>query len=93
MFRTPPRLLAAATVALMAISGPALAETNDDMSFSGMFKLDRLDRNKDRMVSRAEFLDQMGRVWDMKAKEMKAKRDLLTEQELQQVLMYLRAGG
>jgi hypothetical protein len=29
----------------------------------------------------------------MKAKEMKAKRDLLTEQELQQVLMYLRAGG
>jgi hypothetical protein len=89
----PPRLLAAATVALMAISIPALAETNDDMSFSGMFKLDRLDRNKDRMVSRAEFLDQMGRVWDMKAKEMKAKRDLLTEQELQQVLMYLRAGG
>ncbi len=93
MFRTPSRLLIAATVALMASSAPAWAETNDDMSFSGMFKLDRLDRNKDRMVSRAEFLEQMGRMWDMKMKEMKVKRDLLTEQELQQVLMYMRAGG
>jgi hypothetical protein len=93
MPRSSLRLLVAATVALAAFSTPVVAETNDDMSFSGMFKLDRLDRNKDRMVSRAEFLEQMGRMWDMKMKEMKVKRDLLTEQELQQVLMYMRAGG
>jgi hypothetical protein len=87
-------LLALVACAALAATGTAArAETNDDMSFSGMFKADRIDTNKDTMVSKAEFLAQMGRVWDMKTKEMKIKGDRITMQQLQEILMYMRAGG
>lgn len=83
-----------ATLALTLGSAVTRAETNDDMSFSGMFKVDRIDRNKDKMVSRAEFLEQMGKVWDMKAKEMKVKdMKMMTPADFQQILMYLKAGS
>lgn len=86
--------IATATLALALAGTAARAESNDDMSFSGMFKVDRIDRNKDNMVSRAEFLEQMGKVWDMKAKEMKVKdMKMMTSADFQQVLMYLKAGS
>ena len=34
-------------LALGAFGTAARAETNDDMSYSGMFKADRIDKNKD----------------------------------------------
>jgi hypothetical protein len=81
-------------LALGAFGTAARAESNDDMSFSGMFKMDRIDKNKDKMVSKAEFLEMMGKVYDMKAKEMKIKGgDKMTAEEFQQVLMYLKAGS
>lgn len=90
-----PRLaLVAAALALSLAGTAARAESNDDMSFSGMYKVDRIDRNKDKMVSRAEFLEQMGKVWDMKAREMKVKdMKMMTPADFQQVLMYLKAGS
>lgn len=89
------RLVAALTAALAlgAFGTAARAETNDDMSFSGMFKIDRIDRNKDGMVSKAEFLEMMGKVYDMKLKEMKVKGDKVTAAELQQIMMYFKAGS
>jgi hypothetical protein len=66
-------VLALATAAALSSAMPARAETHDDMSFSGMFKADRIDGNKDGMVSKAEFLAMMEKAYDMKAKEMKAK--------------------
>lgn len=94
MNATPRLALVAAALALSLAGTAARAETNDDMSFSGMFKVDRIDRNKDKMVSRAEFLEQMGKVWDMKAKEMKVKdMKMMTPADFQQVLMYLKAGS
>jgi hypothetical protein len=81
-----------ALAALTGAGAPALAENIDDMSFSGMAQLTRVDMNKDGMVSRKEFLDMMGKVWDMKAKQMKAQ-DKLTESQMRELLMYLRAGG
>jgi hypothetical protein len=80
-------------LALGAFGGAARAESNDDMSFSGMFKMDRIDTNKDKMVSRAEFLEVMGKVFDMKAKEMKVKGDKMSAEDFKQVLMYLKAGS
>lgn len=85
--------LVATALALTAGATAARAETNDDMSFSGMFKADRIDRNKDRMVSKAEFIEMMGKVWDMKAKEMSVKGDKFSMDQYQQVLMYLKAGS
>ncbi len=88
-------LIAVLSTALVlgAASTAVRAETADDMSFSGMLKTDRIDKNKDKMVSKAEFMEQMGKVWDMKAKEMKVKGDKMAEADYQQVLMYLKAGG
>jgi hypothetical protein len=80
-------------LALSAFGTTARAETNDDMSFSGMFKADRIDKNKDKMVSKAEFLEMMSKMWDMKAKEMKAKDDKFTMQQYEQILLYMKAGA
>jgi hypothetical protein len=82
-----------AGIAVAASHAPALAETIDDMSFSGMAQLTRVDMNKDGMVSRKEFLDMMSKVWDMKAKEMKVKGDRITEAQMREILMYLKAGA
>lgn len=87
--------LVALIVTLAAASAftPAFAETDADASFSGMIAMQRIDKNKDGMVSKKEFLDAMGKVWDMKAKEMKAKDDKFDAAQMQQILMYLRAGA
>jgi Ca2+-binding EF-hand superfamily protein len=89
------RFIAALTTAfaLGAFGTVAHAETSDDMSFSGMTKLERIDKNKDGMVSKAEFLEMMGKVYDMKAKEMKVKGGKMTPADFEQVLMYLKAGS
>lgn len=72
---------------------PAFAETDADASFSGMVAMSRIDKNKDGMVSKKEFLDAMGKVWDMKARQMKAKDGNFDKAQMEQILMYLRAGG
>lgn len=89
------RLIATLTTALAlgAFAAVAHAETSDDNSFSGMFKMERLDKNKDGMVSKEEFMAMMGKVYDMKAKEMKAKGGKMSDADFKQVLMYLKAGG
>ena len=91
--KTPRTLLAALAATLALAAGAARAESMDDNSFSGMFKLERMDKNKDGMVSKAEFMEMMGQLWDMKAKEMKLKADKANAKEIEQILMYLRAGG
>lgn len=85
--------LAATTMALLATTGAARAETMDDNSFSGMFKPAAMDSNKDGMVSKAEFLAMMGKVWDMKAKEMAVKGDKMSGDELQKMVTWLSRGG
>lgn len=86
-------ILLATTLALATATGVARAETADDASFSGMARMERMDKNKDGMVSRAEFLEMMGKVYDMKAKAMKAKGGMMSSEDFKQFLMYLRAGG
>ena len=44
-----------------------------DPMMRDMMKMPMMDTNKDGMVSRAEFLDAMGKSFDMHAKDMKAK--------------------
>lgn len=85
--------VAAASFALLAGTGSARAETMDDNSFSGMFKAAAMDSNKDGMVSKAEFLAMMGKVWDMKAKEMAVKGDKMSGDELQKMVTWLSRGG
>ncbi len=68
-------LIAALSAALVlgTFGSLARAEGNDDASFSGMWKMDQIDKNKDGMVSKAEFMAMAEKMWDMKAHEMKLK--------------------
>jgi hypothetical protein len=84
--------LIATTLALSA-SLPALAETEADMSFDGMVAMKRMDKNKDGMVSKQEYLETMAKVWDMKAKKMNVKGDRMSLEDFKEILMYLKAGG
>jgi hypothetical protein len=57
-----------------ATSLPAYAQKLDtEMSFDAFFKM--ADKNKDNMMTRQEFVDAMGKVYDMKMEKAKAAKD------------------
>ena len=70
-------VLAATMVALGLAAGsislPARADSHDILNFEMVMKM--ADRNKDGMVTRAEFLDAMGKAYDMKMAKMKTTKD------------------
>ena len=68
-----PTLALALLAATLAFGTTAHAQTSEDNSFAGMTAMERMDKNKDKLVSKAEFLEMMGKLWDMKAKDMKLK--------------------
>ncbi len=85
--------LLALTTTLLASAPLVRAETMDDMKFGDLMKPKMMDTNKDGMVSRHEFMDMMGKMWDAKAKKMKVKGGKMTMAEFDEVLQYLKAGG
>jgi hypothetical protein len=85
--------VAAALFTTIAFTGAAQAQNTGDEARTSMLSMARMDMNKDKMISKAEFLAMMAKVWDMKAKEMKLKADLATEAEMRMILQYLSAGG
>jgi Ca2+-binding EF-hand superfamily protein len=85
--------IAALFIATVALFPVAHAETMDDMRFGDIVTVKMMDKNKDGMVSRAEFIEMMGKVWDMKAKKMGVKGDRMKAVEFDEVAKYLRAGG
>jgi hypothetical protein len=95
MIRTLSRtaLLAALGAAFTLAAPLAQAETMDDMRFGDIVTVKMMDTNKDGMVSRAEFLEMMGKVWDMKAKKMGIKGDRMKSIEFDEIAKYLRAGS
>jgi hypothetical protein len=88
--KTTLAMMAAAS--LFTFASVAQAQVPDDASFSGMWKMDYIDSNKDGMVSKTEFLAMMGKAWDMKAKEMKVKGDKMTMDELMHIQRGLSRG-
>ena len=59
--------------AFVAMNSMAASHAAGEMKASDMTKMPMMDTNKDGMVSKEEFLAAMGKVFDMKAKEMGAK--------------------
>jgi hypothetical protein len=59
--------------ALVGTSSFAASHAAGEMKASDMMKMPMMDSNKDGMVSKDEFLAAMGKIFDMKAKEMGAK--------------------
>jgi hypothetical protein len=84
--------LAAATLASGSAfaAGPTSAEY---YPFAEIMSMKMVDKNKDGMVSKKEFMDMMSMAWDMNAKKMGAKGEMMTDAQFKEVLMYLKAGG
>ena len=71
-------------------AGPASAEY---YPFQEIMSMKMIDKNKDSMVSKKEFMDMMNMAWDINAKKMGAKGDVMTPDQFKEILMYLKAGG
>ena len=82
----------AAIVALGSFTAPASAANGELLPFDQMLLMGQADKNKDGMVSKQEFMKVMEKVWDMKAAEMKVKKNKMSGAEIDQLLMYLKAG-
>jgi len=85
--------LAALGVALAVAAPLARAETMDDMRFGDIATVKMMDKNKDGMVSKAEFLEMMGKLYDAKAKKMGSKNGVMNSAEFDEFTKYLRAGA
>lgn len=81
------------SAALLAGAGAARADGLENMGFGDVMAMKMVDSNKDGMVSKAEFMDMMGKLYDAKAKQMKVKGGKMTSAEFDEVLKYMRAGG
>jgi hypothetical protein len=64
----------------------------EDNSFSGMLAMAKMDTNKDGKISKAEYLAMMGKIWDMKAAEMKVKGDMMTPTDFAALTGFLSRG-
>ncbi len=85
--------LAAATLLCAAGTAFAAGTVSEYYPFSEIMSMKMMDKNKDGMVSKKEYMDMMSMAWDMNAKKMGVKGDKMTPEQFDQVLQYLKAGG
>ena len=91
--QTAGRLALAASL-LCTASAFAAGPTNAEYyPFSEIMAMKMMDKNKDGMVSKKEYMDMMSKAWDMNAQKMGVKGEKMTQQQFNEVLMYLKAGG
>ena len=68
-------------------AGPASAEY---FPFSEIMSMKMMDKNKDGMVSKKEFMDMMSMAWEMNAKKMSVKGDKMTADQFKDMLTYMQ---
>ncbi len=66
-------------LAMAAGSGAVLA---DGSLYERLREMKVMDRNKDGMVSKAEFMKMIEKAYDEKAEKMRAKKGMLTNEQL-----------
>ena len=79
--------------ALLSAQAPAIAAEAMQDDWAVMMSTKGMDRNHDGMVSKKEFLEMMGKAYDMKAREMKADRKGMSDAQLKDFLKSLYVGG
>jgi hypothetical protein len=83
-----------AAAATLCAAGSALAAGSTEYyPFAEIMSMKMMDKDKDGMVSKKEFMDMMSLAWDMNAKKMGAKPEMMTPEQFNQLLQYLKAGG
>ena len=78
--------------AFVAMNSMAASHATGEMKAADMMKAPMMDKNKDGMVSKAEFLEMAGKVYDMKAKEMKAQPVGMTMEQFKAFSKWLSRG-
>lgn len=89
------KLGAALVLAISSVgfSGTASAIEATHTDFASMFRIQMVDKNKDGMVSKKEFMAMMDKAYDMQAKSMGAKGGKLSEAQVMGFLKSLYTGG
>ena len=91
--KTIATTFAAATLLAAAGSAFAAGTVAEYYPFNEIMSMKMMDKNKDGMVSKKEFMDMMSMAWDMNAKKMSVKGDKMTTDQFGQLMQYLKAGG
>lgn len=91
--RTATRLALAASLLATGTAFAAGPTNAEYYPFAEIMAMKMMDKNKDGMVSKKEFLDMMAMSWDMNARKMGVKGEQMTPAQFQEILMYLKAGG
>lgn len=86
-------IAALAVAAAAGLAGPAQAQEGTQDDFMLLFKMTSMDKNKDGMVSKKEFMAMVERAYDMKARAMGAKAGMITEAQMREFLKSLYTGG
>lgn len=87
---TSTRFLAAIAVAAATLAGPALAQEGVQDPFM-LFKMKMIDKDKDGMVSKKEFMSMMDKAYDMQVRKTDARKGM-TEKQMEEFLKSLFAG-
>jgi hypothetical protein len=76
----------ARTLVVAAALGSAtvIANAEGDI-YSRLMTMKELQATKEGMVTKEKFLEMVGKMWDMKAQEMKAKDGMLSPQQLKEL--------
>lgn len=78
-----------AGAALLSLAGATRAAEGDTQDPFMLFKMSILDKNKDGMVSKKEFMAMVEKAYDMKVKQTGARGSLLSEDQMQALLKSL----
>lgn len=82
-------IAATAATATLGLAGSARAAEGDTQDPFMLFRMAMLDKNKDGMVSKKEFMAMVEKAYDMKAREMGTKGGLMSEAQTQALLKSL----
>lgn len=69
-------------IAVAAAGTAAFAEGD---IYSRLFEMRQMDRDKDGMVSKAEFLAMVAKLWDMHSIEIKVKGGKMTAEQIKEI--------
>lgn len=76
-------LRSAALAATLALAGTAAFAEGD--IYSRLFEMKQMDKNKDGMVSKEEFLAMVSKLWDMHSVEVKIKGGKMTPEQVKEL--------
>ena len=82
-----------AAAMLLCAAGTATAAGSEYYPFAEIMSMKMIDKDKDGMVSKKEFMDMMSMAWDMNARKMGVKGDKMKAEDFTQLMQYLKAGG